>query len=373
MLRELCGVPRYWFPYVFMEGKALPPTGIDIELTFRCNLKCQICPQERYKQRRKAAGIDLAKDVVPEIDTREIEALVEDVAALGVKLVTLTGGEPFLRPDLPQIVQIIKKRRLQCNILTNGLLVGENRAAEMVRAGVDTIIFSLDGPPQVHDRIRGARGAHERVFQAVRRIQEEKKKRGVSRPYLGLNCTISALNQTSFSHLVDIASTYQLASVNFGYLFFTDKQAIEKTSRLVEFQQAKEEDQVLPPDLWQIDVARFQAEKNTTQKKAAQAGVYISFTPNLKANEIEHYFYDANYAYCGKCFHPWISSRVNPYGDVYPCSIDLLMGSIRKTPFSLLWNNEKYRHFRKTLKLHKLFPKCHKCCNLNNKLWNYLY
>ncbi|MBI5555359.1 MAG: SPASM domain-containing protein [Elusimicrobia bacterium] len=84
------------------------------------------------------------------------------------------------------------------------------------------------------------------------------------------------------------------------------------------------------------------------------------------------YFYNPDYAYSSKCFIPWYSGRVSPYGDVYPCSIDVKIGNIRQTPFSVLWNSPRYKDFRNTLKRQGLFPKCAKCCNLNTKLWNYL-
>jgi radical SAM protein with 4Fe4S-binding SPASM domain len=58
---------------------------------------------------------------------------------------------------------------------------------------------------------------------------------------------------------------------------------------------------------------------------------------------------------------------------VYACGpISISMGNITEEPLSKIWNNEKYKEFRRNLRSHGLFPKCTKCCALNNKVWQYL-
>lgn len=98
----------------------------------------------------------------------------------------------------------------------------------------------------------------------------------------------------------------------------------------------------------------------------------VTFSPNLRKSEIYRRFMDDSYSYVDKCFYPWYEIRINPYGVVYPCSMNVDMGDLRKKPLSKIWNNQKYIGFRKALKENKLFPKCKKCCKLNNKIWDYL-
>jgi radical SAM protein with 4Fe4S-binding SPASM domain len=78
------------------------------------------------------------------------------------------------------------------------------------------------------------------------------------------------------------------------------------------------------------------------------------------------------HSYVETCFYPWKAARVNPYGDVYSCSIDVAFGNIRQAPFSQLWNGEAYQVFRRTLKQQGIFPKCTKCCALSDRLWDQL-
>ena len=91
-----------------------------------------------------------------------------------------------------------------------------------------------------------------------------------------------------------------------------------------------------------------------------------------RASRCERRFEDPEYAFVEKCFYPWKSFRINPYGDVYSCSIDVDFGNVREQPFSAIWNNDAYQTFRRTLKERQLFPKCAKCCALNNEFWRYL-
>jgi radical SAM protein with 4Fe4S-binding SPASM domain len=372
-LRQIAAIPHYWIPYSFLAGRAFAPAGVDIELTFRCNLRCQICPQELYKrQQNDSEQLPAFPKQSEEISLAEIKILIEDLARMGVKVITLTGGEPFLRGDIIEIIHYIKATGLLCNVLTNGMLIKPQVAAELVRARVDTITFSLDGPREVHDRIRGADGSYDRVCQAIEAIQQQKEIQKSKKPTLSINCTISSLNQDKFSRLVDTAKTYRVCAVNYAFLFFTHQQAVDKTEQLIPLKQAKPEDQVLPAYLKQVDPLTLQAEIDRCHARAAEAGIYVNFNPPLKQEEVEHYFADDGYSYCNKCFLPWFSSRINPYGDVYPCSIDLKIGSIRKLPFSQLWNNQRYIHFRTILKQKGLLPKCLKCCSLTTKLWNYL-
>ncbi len=370
-LKQIIAVPQYWIPYSFSPGKAFAPTVVDIELTFRCNLKCKICPQELYKQNKTGQKAPLPKKS-EEVSLEDIKTLIDDLAGMGVKVITLTGGEPFLRNDIMEIISSIKAKGVGCNILTNGMLINSQIAAELVRAKVDTITFSLDGPREIHDEVRGVKGSFDKVCRSMKFIQEQKRLQKSSRPALSFNCTISSLNQDKFSRLIDTAKLHDICSVNYAFLFFTNQEAIDSTKQLIPLEQAKPEDQVLPAYLKQIDPHTLQTEAENCYAKAASANVYINFNPPLRKKEVEHYFFDDSYSYCNKCFLPWYSSRINPYGDVYPCSIDFKVGNIRRHSFSQLWNGENYIRFRNTLKDNGLFPKCLKCCILTSKLWNYL-
>lgn len=364
-LRQIISIPGYYWPYIASNGHAGTPQCVDIELTYRCNLRCRICPQELYKtqQGKKTQN-------GREMDAQEMDRLFKDLAAMKVGYITLTGGEPLLHRDIFPIIHLARQNGLFVNILSNGMLLDDAMADELSRLGVGAMTLSLDGHQEVHDRIRGVKGSFSRLTGGIKALTLPR--RGGTAPLLSLNCTISRLNQDSFSDVVRIASEHGIRSINYGFLFFTDEAALRKTSKIISCMGAKDENQVLPDELKNVNIETIENEIIRTLDLSERLDIHVTFSPPLKGENIRKYFTQIEYSYCGKCFFPWYSSRINPYGEVYPCSIDTPLGNIRTLAFSRIWNNQRYVHFRNTLKKNGLFPKCSKCCVLNTKLWDYL-
>jgi radical SAM protein with 4Fe4S-binding SPASM domain len=364
-IRRISSVPGYYLPYAIYKGRARTPSCVDIELTYRCNLRCRICPQELYKN-QQGKRIDDRQ----EMSEQDIDRIFGDLAAMKVGYITLTGGEPFVRRDIFSIIHSARKHGLFVNILSNGALLDESIAEEISRLRVGSITFSLDGDQETHDHIRGVKGSFSRLIRGIETIIQSGN--GGYRPLLSLNCTISRLNQNNFGDIIAIASDLGIRSINYGFLFFTNEEAVLKTSDDIPLMGAKDENQILPTELKDVDTYKIEKEIIRSFDLAKKFDVYITFSPPLRGKNIHKYFTQIEYSYCRKCFFPWYSSRINPYGDVYPCSIDTGIGNIRSAPFSKIWNNPRYVHFRNTLKKKGLFPKCSKCCVLNTKLWDYL-
>ena len=107
--RAHLNVLQYWVPYTFMDGKAFAPQSITVELTFRCNLSCQMCPLDIPRVMYNRANHEyVAERKKEELTTQEVLALIDDVARMGVKQITLTGGETFLRTDIFEILSRVK-------------------------------------------------------------------------------------------------------------------------------------------------------------------------------------------------------------------------------------------------------------------------
>lgn len=364
-LRQFSSIPGYYLPYAIDKGRAGPPACVDIELTYRCNLRCKMCPQELYKTQLKEKSKKQR-----EINEQDFDRLFADLAAMKVGYITLTGGEPFLRRDIFSIIHSARQHNLFINILSNGALLDKAKVHELNRLGVGCITFSLDGAEKTHDHIRGVKGSFSRLVQGVELLNQSRN--GKAGPLLSLNCTISRLNQDNFGDVIGIASDLNIKSVNYGFLFFTDEEAVRKTSNDVSIMGAKDENQILPDELKNVDTDQVEKEIIRTLNLSRKFDIHVTFSPPLRGKNIHKYFTEIEYSYCGKCFFPWYSSRISPCGEVYPCSIDISIGNICSVPFSELWNSPQYIHFRNTLKKKGLFPKCSKCCVLNTKLWDYL-
>lgn len=361
-------VPYYLISYNFLKGRAFAPIRVVFEITFRCNLTCQMCPLANWKNSN-------ANDKSPqllkgELNTEEIKTFVDELKELGTKGIMITGGEPFLRKDILEILDFIKQRGIYCTVITNGTLIDDSSAKELASIGIEAISFSLDGTKDIHNQIRGCGDSFTKIYNTIEAIQSHKN--GNINPKINLNFTISALNQNKLDEIVDIAKELKINMINFLYLFYTSQDQLSATSKLLNTGSLKPENQNISDEIKQIDLKALKESLRRAEDKAKKYNVNLNFRPKLKGDEIEKRFCDPDFSYCSKCFYPWFETRLDPFGNVYPCSIDIPMGNIRNELLESIWNNSTYKNFRNTLRKRGLLPACAKCCKLNNKFWSYL-
>ena len=132
----------------------------------------------------------------------------------------------------------------------------------------------------------------------------------------------------------------------------------------------KPEDQVLPPALRQVDVDALQRELEEVRRRADARGVAVTFEPDLRGDEVRRRFTDPAHSVVHRCFYAYQAMRVDAWGNVYPCSVDALLGNIRQDDILAVWNGDRYRTFRRAVKERALFPQCPKCCVLTDRGWN---
>ena len=119
---------------------------MEIAITGKCNLRCLYC-----------FHFTSAMDVPQDLPTGEWLTFFEELGRLAVLRVVLEGGEPFIRPDLPEIVEGIVKNRMRFNILSNGTLITDDMAAFLASTRrCEGVQVSIDGSrPETHDACRG--------------------------------------------------------------------------------------------------------------------------------------------------------------------------------------------------------------------------
>jgi radical SAM protein with 4Fe4S-binding SPASM domain len=98
--------------------------------------------------------------------------MVDELANLGCKTITLSGGEPLTRRDWPDIARAIRNRGMRLEMITNGLLVAE-QADEIAAAGFFGVSFSVDGPADVHDALRVAPGSFAALVEGARTLTQK--------------------------------------------------------------------------------------------------------------------------------------------------------------------------------------------------------
>ncbi len=138
------------------------------EITLACDLGCRHCGSRAGQQRPE------------ELTTGECLEVVDQLAKVGVREVTLIGGEAYLREDWGVIAAAIDEAGMICTITTGARNLTDERLETAVRAGVTAISISLDGLGGTHDAQRGARGSFDAAVDAARRIGDTPIRLGVN-------------------------------------------------------------------------------------------------------------------------------------------------------------------------------------------------
>lgn len=157
--------------YHFSEVLNLPlakPYWVFISLSHRCNLNCQMCGVKNALKGK-------------ELDFDTVKKSLDKVAGWDSDCVVLfTGGEPFLRENVFEVIDYSVSLGLKTEIISNGSMINNpHAAARIIESGLKNIAISLDGAnAQTHDSIRGVKGAHKKAVDALRCLSEQKKRKG---------------------------------------------------------------------------------------------------------------------------------------------------------------------------------------------------
>lgn len=166
--------------------KTYKPIDATIAITYRCNSRCQMC-NIWQDQHPAELPLEYFRNLSPHL-----------------KHINLSGGEPFLRADLPEIVRIVKEvsPRAQIIISSNGL------ATELIKERIQQVLaidpqigvrISIDGLAPVHDKIRGIPGIFEHAIATVKMLKES----GVGN--LGISFTIMDDNAGELPKVYDLS------------------------------------------------------------------------------------------------------------------------------------------------------------------------
>ena len=144
------------------------PLRVMFELTYNCNFKCRHCYvppayRERYKKK--------------ELNTGEVFSILEQLKDMGCFYLGFTGGEPFLRPDIMDILDHAKQCGFAIIIYTNGSLITEKVADGLARLNPNKVDITIPAvSEEAFHRITGVSGARDRVFGAIKLL----RRKGVS-------------------------------------------------------------------------------------------------------------------------------------------------------------------------------------------------
>jgi Y-X(10)_GDL-associated radical SAM protein len=136
------------------------PVHVVWEITLACNLKCAHCGSRAGKVRPS------------ELSTAECFDVVDQLARLGTREITLIGGEAYLRRDWTDIIARITSHGILASMQTGGRALTEERVRAAKEAGLGTCGVSVDGLEELHDEVRGVKGSFRSAMQALELLRK---------------------------------------------------------------------------------------------------------------------------------------------------------------------------------------------------------
>lgn len=320
----------------FLGTKPALPISLTVSVTNQCNSRCKTCSiWNKYSNHQ---------------ELKETEFKTEEFAKTFEKFngkifwATLSGGEPFMRRDLPEIFEALCEHchPAVVNIPSNGLLspLIESQIKKILEKNFDTDLtlnLSLDGVGEKHEKIRGIPGNFERVLDTYERVKKLKEQ--FPRFQIGIHTVISKHN------INDALEVYEFAKK-------------------------------LEPDSYITEVAEHRTELfNSNDDITPDADSYAKFAEELSKNirrdylhskknvskvtqgfRLEYYRVAAQVLRENRqvipCYAGYASCQITPFGDVWPCCIlgyDKAMGNLREVnyDFKKVWHSKKANEIRK--------------------------
>ncbi len=304
-----------------------------IDAHSRCNCRCVMCDIWQTEEHR-------------EFSLAQLESQRDAIERLQVRWVVFTGGEPLMHSNLFALADVLRERGIRVSILSTGVLF--SRFAAEIADHLDDAIVSLDGPPEIHDRIRRVPVAFERLADGVRAIRAHR-----SGFQIGARCTVQKANHAALMDTVASAKQIGLNSISFlaADLTSTAFNRIEPWSgprqakialTLAELAVLEEQIERLMKDPFVIDRPRHL--QRIARNFRAHLGMEAPQAP--------------------QCNAPWVSAVMGIDGSVRPCFFHPPVASVRSQPLDQALNGSRALEFRASLDIASN-PVCQRCvCSL---------
>jgi MoaA/NifB/PqqE/SkfB family radical SAM enzyme len=192
-------------PLADVENKAITayklgrPSDVIWNITNKCNLLCDHCYM--------AAD---CTSLPNELTDEETIALVHQMGERGLPALFLSGGEPMMRKNFWEILELARNYGIRVTVSTNCTLMNREAAKRLKANGIDWIATSLYGPAEFHDAMVGVPGTRDRVVEAIKVLREE-----------GVGVAIkTAISAATWPYVYDLIA--EAKALDVGLLYFCD-------------------------------------------------------------------------------------------------------------------------------------------------------
>lgn len=306
------------------EFARVGPDYVDLDVTRRCNLTCLgCCFHSPYVQNVKQRYPKVA-----DIDVGLVRKTIPELHRMGCRLIVIQGaGEPLMHPDIVEIVSIIKKAGMRLIVITNGLLLDEDKIRAFMDAPLDVLRVTLwaSSPEQYRLQYPGSDEKNlELILDRLKFLKALKKERGSSSPEICLHHPINRNNFRTIERFVDLALSAGCDSLSFSP-FNPVWQSLAK------FALTSEEEKEVMTALRRV------------RKRLDSLAV-----PHNIDQVLLRYGMGQDVWEKLPCYIAWFHARIRSDGAVQMCGrSELVFGDLHQKSFSEVWNDLPLRRFRR--------------------------
>jgi MoaA/NifB/PqqE/SkfB family radical SAM enzyme len=168
------------------------PFYVQFYVSKYCNLNCKMCNI-----------VEANSDLEP-FGSEEIGRIADNLVKIGVGVVLLTGGEPFLRNDIDEIVRIFKSKKLDVRLQTAGLIAKKDKMAKCAEYGARDISVSIDSLDEgLSDYINGVNGSWKNAIKTISFVTRTFPQKDT---IYALGCVLSRYNIDEIEPVLDFAT-----------------------------------------------------------------------------------------------------------------------------------------------------------------------
>jgi MoaA/NifB/PqqE/SkfB family radical SAM enzyme len=305
-----------------------------IDAHSRCNCRCVMCDIWKTAEHR-------------EFTLTQLESQMDAIERLQVRWVVFTGGEPLMHSNLFALADVLRARGIRVTILSTGLLF--ERFAREITEHIDDVIVSLDGPPEIHDRIRRVSGGFERISEGIRAIHAHRQEFQI-----GARCTVQKANHGALVDTVCAAQRMGLSSISF---LGADVSSIA-FNRVEEWNAPRQAEVALAFDeivALEHEIGKLMDDSFVIDRPQHLQRIVRHFRAHLGLEPFES----------PRCNAPWVSAVMGIDGSLRPCFFHPPVGSIASHSLEQALNAPRAREFRDSLDIASN-PTCQRCvCSLH--------
>ena len=268
--------------------------------------------------------------------------------------------EPLVYRHLIESLEYANQKGLFTTMTTNALTL-KHKAEKLVKAGLNEIYISLDGPQDIHNEIRGHKSSFQKALEGI-----EQLKSFPNAPKILIICAITEWNVGHLKAFTDSFKDINIEEIAFMHTQFADPQMAVLHNQMWGSKYPATDSNLDEIDLKNMNLPSLLEEINAIQREDYPFNIY--FSPNLTNIESLTKYYHKPQEFIGKrCGAVFSSIMIKSDGSVIPAHgrcYNLTIGNLYEQPLKEIWNSQVIQRFRKDLlKAGGLFPGSSRCCS----------